>query len=158
MVPATPKKYNLVFSCLVNQGKYDVDKSIAFLVNAEEQELNNIEDLFKKYFKIIKNCLLKENAKALMKVYFELPEGRFIPKAETMIKKTTRKKNILQFDYKQDEDYILETHKKLLKFKKLFSKDNFVLVFNILAITETNRGSIKYELSIRTEYEKSEVF
>jgi hypothetical protein len=158
MVSAKPKKYNLVFSCLVNQEKYDVKKSISFLVNAEEQKLNNIEDLFKKYFKIIKNCLLKENAKALMKVHFEMTEGRFIPKAGTMIKKTTRKKNILQFDYKQDEDYILETHRKLLKFKELFSKDNFVLVFNILANTETNHRFIKYELSIRVEYEKSEVF
>ena len=158
MKPFTPRKYHLVFSVVANKGKDEVKKSIAFLVYPREKKFNDIEDLFEKYFKIIKHSILKENTKALMKVHFEASGIKNVPKKERMLKKTTSKKAIMKFDYKQDDEYVLRSYKKLLKFSEFLSDHSFVLVFNISANSKNNNNDVKYELSIRTEYEKSEVF
>ncbi|ABJ91510.1 hypothetical protein YS40_116 [Thermus phage phiYS40] len=158
MTPFAPKKYHLVFSVVANKEKEEVKKSIAFLIDFREEKLYDIEALFRKYFKILKNSISKENTKALMKIYFEATGKRNITKKERTLKTTMSKKVILNFDYKQDEEYVIKTYKKLLKFSESLSDRTFILVFNILANNKNNSKNVKYELNIRTEYEKSEVF
>lgn len=158
MTPFTPKKYRLIFSVVANKGKDEVKKNIAFLIYPREEKLNDIESLFKKYLRIIKNSISKENAEALMKIYFEAPEKRYATKKERTIKTTKSKKIILNFDYKQDEEYVLKTYKKLSKMSESFSNQPLVLVFQILADNKNNNNNVKYELNIRADYERSEVF
>lgn len=159
MKPFTPRKSHLMFSVVANKGKDEVKKRITtFLVYPREKKFNDIEDLFEKYFKIIKHSILKENTKALMEVHFEALGIKDVPKKERVLKKTTSKKAIMKFDYKQDDEYVLRSYKKLLKFSEFLSDHSFVLVFNISANSKNNNNDVKYELSIRTEYEKSEVF
>ena len=153
MTPFTPKAYHLIFSVVANKGKDEVKKTIAFLI-----DFNEIERFFTKYFKILKNSISKENTKASMKVHFEAKGKRDVTQKERTLKTTTSKKLILNFDYKQDEEYVLKTYKRLLKFSESLSDHTFVLVFRILANNKSDNNNVKYELNIRAEYEKSEVF
>jgi len=158
MIPFTPKKYHLIFSVVANKGKDEVKKNIAFLIDFREGRFNEIERFFTKYFKILKNSISKENTKASMKVHFEATGKRDITTKERTLKTTTSKKLILNFDYKQDEEYVLKTYKKLLKFSESLSDHTFVLVFRIVANNKSDNNNVKYELYIGAEYEKSEVF